>query len=369
MFEIADETYKIDFFLDTNILVDYIQGENQNLVNSLEYLSHCNFVRLHSSHYVEFEFTEVMKRNEFYKLVHGEYPSKEQTNETNSIWGYVKRLFCRKTSLRNYGHKNWKDERTDYLDHKVEIGKKVKDEIDKLKNDLRINFDDHVLHEKLVQTTCEIVLETKISREDSMVLVSCVHPEPNRYLSYCVILTNDNQYYKAYNSSKETIDEIFENHQIPQAPNFINAKNIKRVNLYSPSPINISQFWNKILLEFIKEKKASEYLGHTITPNKKSIANGDIWFDIEHKNKEIKDSEGLIVIDRDLSVYKLIKDFNYFGENGECKILPHLNPKDTRYSMRPKLDTSIISKMQEKGKLIFYDAIFDDHSDSLEFDI
>ena len=39
MFEIADETYKIDFFLDTNILVDYIQGENQNLVNSLEYLA------------------------------------------------------------------------------------------------------------------------------------------------------------------------------------------------------------------------------------------------------------------------------------------------------------------------------------------
>lgn len=77
----------------------------------------------------------------------------------------------------------------------------------------------------------------------------------------------------------------------------------------------------------------------------------------------------MILIDRDLSVYKLTKDFNYFDKNGECKILPHLNPDDTRYSMRPKLDTSVISKMQEKENLIFYDAILDDHSDSLEFDI
>lgn len=369
MFEIADTSYKIDFFLDTNILVDYIQGENLNLVNSLEYLARCKFVNLHSSHYVEFEFTEVMKRKEFYKIVHGEYPPKETTNSNANIWQRFKHLFCKNISVKHYGHKNWKDSGYDYLEYKDKVGQIVKEQISKLRNDLHINFDDHVLHEKLVETTCEIVLETKISREDSMVLVSCVHPEPDKFLSYCVILTNDNQYFKAYNSSKKTIDEIFEKHQIPQAPNFINAKDIKRENLYSQNAIDITHFWNGILLEFIKEKKALEYLGHTIPPSKNSIANGDVWFDIEYKEKEIKDSEGLIFIDRDLAVYKVTKDFNYFGQNGECKTLPHHNQNDTTYSMRPKLNSVVISKMQEKGILIFYDNIVEDSTDTIEFDL
>lgn len=100
MFEIANESYKIDFFLDTNILVDYIQGENLNLVNSLEYLAQCNFVNLHSSHYVEFEFTEVMKRNEFYKVVHGKYPPKGMTNSIANIWQRIKQIFARIHLLR-----------------------------------------------------------------------------------------------------------------------------------------------------------------------------------------------------------------------------------------------------------------------------
>lgn len=369
MFEIANESYKIDFFLDTNILVDYIQGENLNLVNSLEYLAQCNFVNLHSSHYVEFEFTEVMKRNEFYKVVHGKYPPKGMTNSIGSIWQRIKQVFCKNTSVKNYGHKNWKELGLDYLDYKNEIREIVKEQISKLRNDLHINFDVHVLHEKLVETTCEIVLETKISREDSMVLVSCVHPDPFTYLSYCVILTNDNQYYKAYNSSKEAIDRILKIHHIPQAPYFINTKNVKKVNLYSSNHIDIPHFWNEILLEFIKEKKALEYLGHTIRPSKNSIKNGYIWFDIEDKQKELKDSEGLIFIDENLSVYKVTKDFSYYGHDGECKDLPHLNTHDTKYSIHPKLDAVVISKMQEEGNLIFYDGIFDDYSDSLEFDL
>ena len=30
---IIDKCFKIDFFLDTNILIDYIQGENKKLVD------------------------------------------------------------------------------------------------------------------------------------------------------------------------------------------------------------------------------------------------------------------------------------------------------------------------------------------------
>ena len=100
---IVDNKFKVDFFLDTNILVDYVQGENQLLVQSLDYLAKCPFVTLRSSHYVEFEFTEIRKRNEFFKIVRGEYPSKKPED---------------RKCVKNYGSKNWKDGEFDYLIYK-----------------------------------------------------------------------------------------------------------------------------------------------------------------------------------------------------------------------------------------------------------
>lgn len=38
---IVDNIFKVDFFLDTNILVDYVQGGNQLLIESLDYLVGC----------------------------------------------------------------------------------------------------------------------------------------------------------------------------------------------------------------------------------------------------------------------------------------------------------------------------------------
>ena len=58
---IVEKDFKVNFYLDTNILVDYVQQGNQNLVDSLNYLAQSPFVNLRSSHYVEFEFAEVRK--------------------------------------------------------------------------------------------------------------------------------------------------------------------------------------------------------------------------------------------------------------------------------------------------------------------
>ena len=366
---IIDKCFKIDFFLDTNILVDYIQGENKKLVDSLEFLANSDFVTLHSSHYVEFEFTEVRKRNEFFRIAHGKYPPKDFLKEKNSFWNWLKQKFHKVTNAKNYGTKNWKDSGFDYLDYKEDIGKVIKDDIVKLKNQLHIDFDDHVLHEKLVHTACEIVLETKISREDSMVLVSCVLPTPVDYLDFCVILTNDNQYYNAYMNSKKTIDGILDKENIPHIHKFLNTKHIGNVNLYSSESIDIKSFWNEILIKLIKSKNKSSYLGHTIIPNEKSRKRGDVWFDIEDKKKELFNSEGLVFIDKDLTlVLSVSKDFDYW-QNSKCETFPYSNSEDTEYSMHPNIDESMMIKLQEKGILVFYDNIIDPHYTPLNFDL
>ena len=77
----VDEKFKIDIFLDTNVLVDYVLGVNPSLTHSIEYLNNKRAVRLRSSHYVEFELTEVLKICFFGQIVFGHYPNKSEKAE------------------------------------------------------------------------------------------------------------------------------------------------------------------------------------------------------------------------------------------------------------------------------------------------
>lgn len=344
---IVDNIFKVDFFLDTNILVDYVQGENQLLTKSLDYLAKCPFVTLRSSHYVEFEFAEVRKKNEFFKMVHGRYPNKT----------YGDRF------VKNYGSKDWKDGDVDYLTYKDAIQLEVEQNLNLLKNNLNIDFDDHVLHENLVKTTCKIVLQTKISREDSMVLVSCMYPKPKDRLLYCVILTNDKQYNDAYNSSKECVDKILGQDEVC-LPQFFCLKDMPDQKL------NIIAFWNKIICTFIKDKNASDYVGHTVKPSKWSIAEGHIWFDMEEENNILYGSDGLVFISQDLSDYQNLVNCNhYYGDKGLCSELPFTVPDDTKFSIKLEFeDIEILRRIQKNRYYVFYDGKHE-NTPSLNFDL
>ena len=62
---IIPSEFRINVYLDTNILVDYIENKFPLLTKSIKYLSECPYVNLKSSHYVLFEYTEVRKFNLF----------------------------------------------------------------------------------------------------------------------------------------------------------------------------------------------------------------------------------------------------------------------------------------------------------------
>ena len=81
---IVDEEYRVNIYLDTNILVDYIEETYPLLNESINYLSSCPFVNLRSSHYVLFEYTEVRKYNLFM--------SKSEEQQPNSL---KNKILCR----------------------------------------------------------------------------------------------------------------------------------------------------------------------------------------------------------------------------------------------------------------------------------
>lgn len=338
----VDDRYKIHIYLDTNILVDYVERNNTLLDKSLEYLSNCPFVILRSSHYVEFEFVEVRKRNEFFNCVRGTLPVSDENMSFAKEWAL--------------------DGRT-YDEYKNVVTNKVEEDLKKIKEQLDIDFDDHVLHEKLIEPTKDICLSTSISREDTLVMVSCVFPKPSDKLDFGVILSNDKQYKDAFDSSKDAIENALRKKNI-SIPSFLNIKKLQQedgtiINLnVQDIDVNVVSLWNWIIRQMIIKKHHNEYLGETITPPRrieKAIA-----FSLHDSQLSIRDSEALIFIPKDLSQsISINKDFNYWNDNNEIKVLPYLNHDDNDYSFSTShtTDKETLLTLKQKGNLVFYDDL------------
>lgn len=336
----VDDRYKIHIYLDTNILVDYVEQRNKLLNQSLDYLSNSPFVILRSSHYVEFEFIEVRKRNEFYRCVTGNLP------DAGTNLSFIK---------------DWILNGVSYEVHKSIVAKKVEEDLEIIKEQLTIDFDDHVLHEKLIGPTKDICLSTKISREDSLVMVSCMYPKPSPsdLLEFGVILSNDKQYKEAFDNEKDTIESILNDNGI-FIPSFLSLKHLqcedgKIINLNVPNnQLDLMALWNHILKQLIIQKHLEDFIGWTITPPQR-IENS-VAIELHDSGLSLNDSDALICIPKDLSQFIIFnKDFNYWNTDNEIKELPFSNPKDIGYSFTPSItDAGVLNLIRQKGNLVFY---------------
>ena len=96
---IIPSEFRINVYLDTNILVDYIEDKFPLLTKSIKYLSECPYVNLKSSHYVLFEYTEVRKFNLFSSLC---------KKKGNKIHEMLKFLFPPKNTSKAVIKRKWK---------------------------------------------------------------------------------------------------------------------------------------------------------------------------------------------------------------------------------------------------------------------
>lgn len=340
---IVEEAYRVNVYLDTNILVDYVEGKFPLLKRSIDYLAQCPFVKLRSSHYVLFEFTEVRKAN---LLWHKADPTEEHSFDTK---------------VKSKIKKEWKYNDVDYGTLKGEITSMVMAELDMFRNNLGINFDEHVLHEKLVYPTSSLCLATKISREDCLVMVSCMHPDDSLKLDHCILLTRDAQYYKAVQDNAADVEKVFEDNEL-ETPILIRTENLQlegsgtQYNLYSDAEgTNIEDFWCNLILSNIKRNMCSQYVGQTYSYGTEGIASECIYFEMDGENKTLKESEGLYFIGKDLTFRTVIAGpFDYWN-NGRVISLPHTNSDFPKYSFRKEeINPELLVKLREKGNLVFY---------------
>ncbi len=339
-----DEKYRVNVYLDTNIIVDYVEKSYPLLNRSIDFLAKCPFVNLRSSHYVLFEFNEVRKARLFWEKAD---PQKTKIYDT----------------VKNKIKNEWVYEGKQYNNFKNDITNQVMNELENIKDNLDISFDEHVLHEGLIYPTNNLCLETKISKEDCLVMVSCMHPKyEDKKLDHCILLTRDEQYYNAYIENNDEIDAVFNKYKL-NSPSLLRTENLKdndstkQYNLYvKDHDIDIEKYWNRLIKEKIISIHNTQYIGKTYKDTEASETTRKcIFFEMNGIEKTLKKSNSLYFIYNDLSDQRIVKAPEEFWNNGAKINLPHTNPSFSKYSfLMQHIDDLILEKLKETGNLIFY---------------
>jgi len=342
--DIIESEYRVNVYLDTNILLDYVAGEFPLLVKTVNYLAKCPFVYLRSSHYVLFEFTENRKARLFWEKADPDkteqYDSKVSSNLKKS-WSYKGR---------------------EYAEFKDDIVGQVTTELDNIKNNLEIDFDEHVLHDGLVYPTNSLCLQTKISKEDCLVMVSCMNPDTDDYLDHCLLLTRDSQYFNAFTDNRAEVEKVFNDSGL-YMPKLVRTADLKlgegspQYNLYDNNGRqDIENFWTLLIMKTLGEIRKSRYVGRTYTYGQTGVASKCVYFNMDGEDKTLRKSEGLYFVFNDLTGKVILAAPNEYW-NGEKITLPHSNPESPKYSFMPtEVDEKTLAKLRESGNLVFYDG-------------
>ena len=338
---IIEPEYRVNVYLDTNILVDYVEKTYPLLNKSIDFLAQCPFVNLRSSHYVLFEFTEVRKLRLFWAKAD---PANSKTYE----------------EARYSIKKTWEYNGKVYDEFKEEIVSIVSSELELIKNSLQVNFDEHVLHDGLVYPTNSLCLATKISKEDCIVMVSCMHPDKEVFLDHCLLLTRDSQYFKAYSDNRADADKVFGVNNL-HTPILVRTEDLRiegqgtQYNLYNnDGRTDIENYWIWLITATLKSNHASQYIGTTYEHGGNEAAKKCVYFEMDGEDEVLRESSGLYFVFNDLS-QKVILSGPFEFWNYQRVELPHTNPKDPKYSFKTEgMDVGLLNKLREKGNIVFY---------------
>lgn len=343
----VDDKFRINIFLDTNILIDVLEGTFDNLNHSINFLISSDFVTLKSSHYVMFEMVENRKWNHFVNEV------AQHTGTKNSV-------------KKKY---DWVISGVKYADHKDTIQQKVLEEKEKIVRDYSIVWEENVLHHELLAPTLDLCLESTISREDSLVLLSSVFPKENYKEEQVLLMSRDKEFNKSCN--EVDIKTIFSKHNL-YVPEMIRTgclfcnKDPKIINLTIPhqhTQDEIERFWQQKIIETIVKKNKKSFLGYTYS-FKPVAGEGCVFFKL-CKNTPLNNNIGLTVVGKNLDFVYYTHVVSDFWNNQKIENYPLIdNTKDLPISFRPYdkddkgnviefKDSDLLSKMREKGNLVF----------------
>lgn len=334
------DAYRVKYFLDTNILVDLVEGKYPNLVQALTFMADCDYVDLHSSMYVMYEFAEVRK----YNLFKAELNTKQPGLGDKYSKAVVK--------------SSWIVDGEDYADSKGKIEAQVVGEIKQLENVYGIDFHRHILHNDLVAPAMALFLTTHISKEDSLVLLSCVKPDEQKTFSNMKVVSHDNEFSHSASHDSQTINKLFSKEQldVPEIINthsWVSAGQGYSFDLYADiNSDNVEDTLRKKISEHIKSQ--NDFLGITKNIGNKGVCAKCICFLSSRKDVvEWNDETTLIIIPKTLDrpIYGIPSNLSFWKNNTESPDRL-ISESDSVSIIDNDIDKELLALLKENGNLV-----------------
>jgi hypothetical protein len=348
----AVKEFKTTFFVDTNIL-SYLIDETYPLLNEfVKYLKDSPIVDLVSSEYALLEFIGIRKREHYLR------EAVFQTQQSGKALNM--------SSLLKY-HNRFELPEIDFYLLLPNIKANVDAEIEKITSEYRITFRNG-FHRDLLNPSSDICLSSKISKEDSLILISSILPNEGEKNDNVILITNDGDFHKWFYDEKITqnIENVFKNHAIAK-PNLqhikeIEGKNNRKFNLIENKD-NIDDVITNLsayLQENLKQRLANLYLGKTFSARNKTLKDC-ICFEADI-NKNIPNNSFLTIIGENLDFIYNIDHRICLWNNGKAVEGDNFiatEESNTHLSFKLNIDDSvsekstILAKLKESGNLVF----------------
>lgn len=331
------EKFTINFFLDTNILVYLMDGTRPTLTSFIKTLSESPVVSLYASDYVFSEFIGVRKQENYFQEVINK--SRTEGKKVN-VSEFIKHN--KAYEIKDYDYDTLKDV----------VKQKVDEEIERVTREFGITFLRNT-NQHLIGPMKEVCLSTKISKEDSLVLVSSLFKEDEEIITGpVVLLTNDGDFCRFANLSKVFIGGVLvgEGLRNPGIEHIDTVGKVFGKQPYTNLSIqndNINKCVADYLSLCLKSFFASDYLGETLQVHFEKAPAHTLGIDV--KAPELKNGLYIAIISKDM-------DFIYCP-NVQADFYHGQDSIGERFV--PKKKDSYVSFACDKEGVVVADEIFD----------
>ena len=239
---------KAVLFLDTNILSYLVDNTYPQLTNIITNFKDTSVVNLISSEYCQLEFVGIRKREHYLREVIKNASDNDKIINCSSLLKNHNQFDCREVQFEEI---------------LPNIRSAVNNDISHIVSEFGIDFCCKI-HEDLFLPISEICLHSKISKEDSFVIVSAVNPLPSQYNNVCFVLTHDRDFEKWHRQAQAHLSTIYHDYHLPE-PIMVCQTNVFGVNLDNNDPFEFDSIKERFMETFI-ERNQSFYLGKTMIP-------------------------------------------------------------------------------------------------------
>jgi hypothetical protein len=343
--------FKTTFFVDTNILC-YLIDETYPMLNKfIKYLKDSPIVELISSEYVLLEFTGIRKREHYLR---------EALSQTQKLGKSVNL-----SSLLKY-HNQFSLPEIDFHSLLPNIKTNVDAEKDRISSEFGITFKSG-FHKNLFNPTSDICLSTKISKEDSLVLVSSILPSEGNINRNVIFLTNDADFHDWFYEKEvnPNIDAIFQQHDIPK-PDLQHLKKIKGNNgqvhnlTENVDLKDIIESINTYLKNNLSQRLNKLFVGISFKSRDNGIPNDCMCLEAT-SNNFILNNKHITIIGKDIDFVYNSECKVSFWNNGQAISNEGFTPTEGNNYLSFKLQiddaiqdkSAILAKLRDAGHLIF----------------